>query len=332
MRRMVRDGVDGVRRSRSWLACCPASAARSRADATFVNIDSPENLADVEALFAAQPPSALVTEASVSGAFDGKVAIVTGASRGIGRAIALELARRGAMVVVRRARAERSGASSTRSWQRAGAPRAATADMTDTASLEALVGGVVARLARIDVLVNNAGITRDQLMLRMKRADWDDVLATNLTAAFTLCQAALKPMIKQRSGRIVAISSVVGQSGNAGQANYAASKAGLIGFCKSLAREVASRNVTVNVVAPGLIDTDMTRAADRGSAEGLVGADSARATGHAGRCRGGRVLSRLRRGVVYYRTGSGRQWRHVHVDCSAKCGVRSAESVDVRSA
>ena len=136
----------------------------------------------------------------------------------------------------------------------------ASADMTDTASLEALVAGVMTRHGKIDVLVSNAGITRDQLMLRMKRADWDEVLATNLTAAFTLCQAVLKPMIKQRSGRIVAISSVVGQSGNAGQANYAASKAGLIGFCKSLAREVASRNVTVNVVAPGLIETDMTRA------------------------------------------------------------------------
>ena len=114
--------------------------------------------------------------------------------------------------------------------------------------------------AGIDILVNNAGITRDQLMLRMKRDDWDEVLATNLTAAFTLCQAVLKPMIKQRGGRIVAISSVVGQMGNAGQANYAASKAGLIGFSKALAREVASRNITVNVVAPGLIETDMTRA------------------------------------------------------------------------
>ena len=207
--------------------------------------------------------------------------------------------------------------------------------MTDTASLEALIGGVVARHGRIDVLVSNAGITRDQLMLRMKRADWDDVLATNLTAAFTLCQAALKPMIQQRSGRIVAISSVVGQIGNAGQANYAASKAGLIGFCKSLAREVASRNVTVNVVAPGLIETDMTRALDRGCAEGLVGADSARTAGHAGRCRRGRVLSRVRRGIVYYRTGSGRQRRHVHVVAvrSPKCGVRRrASSKSVRSA
>lgn len=194
-----------------------------------------------------------------AGAFDGKVAVVTGASRGIGRAIALELARRGAMVVCA-AREQNAQAVAAEIVATGGRAEAATADMTDTASLEALIGGVVARLGRIDVLVNNAGITRDQLMLRMKRADWDDVLTTNLTAAFTLSQAALKPMIKQRSGRIIAISSVVGQSGNAGQANYAASKAGLIGFCKSLAREVGSRNVTVNVVAPGLIETDMTRA------------------------------------------------------------------------
>jgi len=110
------------------------------------------------------------------------------------------------------------------------------------------------------VLVNNAGITKDQLMLRMKRDDWDAVIATNLTAAFALTQAVLKPMIRQRSGRIICIGSVVGQGGNAGQANYAASKAGLIGFAKSVAQEVASRNITVNVVAPGLIETDMTRA------------------------------------------------------------------------
>jgi 3-oxoacyl-[acyl-carrier protein] reductase len=132
--------------------------------------------------------------------------------------------------------------------------------MTDADTLTALVAGVIERHQKIDVFVSNAGITRDQLMLRMKRSDWDEVLATNLTANFVLCQAVLKPMIRQRSGRIVAVSSIVGQVGNAGQANYAASKAGLIGFCKSLAKEVASRNVTVNVVAPGLIDTDMSRA------------------------------------------------------------------------
>jgi 3-oxoacyl-[acyl-carrier protein] reductase len=141
-----------------------------------------------------------------------------------------------------------------------GKAEAAGADVTDTAAVEGLIKGVIDKHGRLDILVNNAGITRDQLMLRMKRADWDEVVATNLTAAFTLSQAALKPMIRARAGRIIAISSVVGQMGNAGQANYAASKAGLIGFCKALAREVASRQVTVNVVAPGLIETDMTKA------------------------------------------------------------------------
>jgi 3-oxoacyl-[acyl-carrier protein] reductase len=133
-------------------------------------------------------------------------------------------------------------------------------DVTDQATVDALVPQAVAAFGKVDVLVNNAGITRDTLMLRMKRDDWDAVLATNLTGAFACTQAVLKGMVKQRYGRIVTISSVVGQSGNAGQANYAASKAGLIGFSKALAREVASRNITVNVVAPGLIDTDMTRA------------------------------------------------------------------------
>jgi 3-oxoacyl-[acyl-carrier protein] reductase len=137
---------------------------------------------------------------------------------------------------------------------------AAALEVTDPASIEALIAGVLERHGRIDVLVNNAGVTRDQLMLRMKRGDWDQVIATNLTASFALSQAAIKPMVKQRSGRIINISSVVGQTGNAGQANYAASKAGLIGFSKALARELASRNITVNVVAPGLIETDMTKA------------------------------------------------------------------------
>jgi 3-oxoacyl-[acyl-carrier protein] reductase len=141
-----------------------------------------------------------------------------------------------------------------------GKAEAVATDVTDAAAVEGLIKAVVDKHGKLDILVSNAGITRDQLMLRMKRSDWDDVVATNLTASFTLCQAALKPMIRARSGRIIAISSVVGQMGNAGQANYAASKAGLIGFCKSLAREVASRQVTVNVVAPGLIETDMTRA------------------------------------------------------------------------
>jgi 3-oxoacyl-[acyl-carrier protein] reductase len=189
----------------------------------------------------------------------GKVAIVTGASRGIGRGVAVMLASRGAHVV---AAARGENATSTVAEIEAAGRKAerTTLEVTDAASIEAMISGVLGRHGRIDILVNNAGITRDQLMLRMKRDDWDEVIATNLTPAFVLVQAALKPMLKQRSGRIINISSVVGQTGNAGQANYAASKAGLIGFSKALARELASRNITVNVVAPGLIDTDMTKA------------------------------------------------------------------------
>ena len=191
--------------------------------------------------------------------FDGKIAIVTGASRGIGRAIAKRLAAEGAIVIAA-ARGDNARGTVDEITAAGGKAEVAAADMTDLAQIEQLVAHVIKTHGRIDVLVSNAGITRDQLLVRMKSADWDDVLRTNLTATFALCQAALRPMLKQRAGRIVAISSVVGQSGNAGQANYAASKAGLIGFCKSLAREVASRNITANVVAPGLIETDMTKA------------------------------------------------------------------------
>jgi 3-oxoacyl-[acyl-carrier protein] reductase len=197
---------------------------------------------------------------------NGKVAVVTGASRGIGRAIATMLAGRGATVVAA-ARAENAAETVAAISAAGGRGERATVDVTDPASVDALIAGIMAAHGRIDILVNNAGITRDQLMLRMKRADWDDVIATNLTSAFTCAQAAIKPMVKQRSGRIISVSSVVGQSGNAGQANYAASKAGLIGFSKALARELASRNITVNVVAPGLVETDMTRAVT-GKAQG----------------------------------------------------------------
>jgi len=189
----------------------------------------------------------------------GRVAIVTGASRGIGRAIANRLARQGAIVVAA-ARADNASATVAEITAAGWKAETATIDVSETGAADTLVGGVLERHGRIDILVNNAGITRDQLMLRMKRDDWDAVIATNLTAAFALTQVVLKPMIRQRTGRIIAISSVVGQSGNAGQANYAASKAGLIGFAKAVAQEVASRNITVNVVAPGMIETDMTRA------------------------------------------------------------------------
>src|SRR5690349_23805624 len=184
----------------------------------------------------------------------GKTAIVTGASRGIGRAIAAHLARCGAFVY---AGARERHAAETVDAIRAGGGGAelVSLDVTDVASVDRMVGAVLEQRGRIDILVNNAGIARDQLMLRMKRDDWDQVLATNLTAAFSCVQAVAKPMIKQRGGRIVSITSVVGQTGNAGQANYAASKAGLIGFTKAMARELASRNITVNAVAPGLVET-----------------------------------------------------------------------------
>jgi 3-oxoacyl-[acyl-carrier protein] reductase len=188
----------------------------------------------------------------------GKVVIVTGASRGIGRAVAVSLAARGAQVVAA-ARSDHAAATVREIESAGGRADLVSVDVTDAASVAGMVGGAIERHGRIDVLVNNAGIARDQLLMRMKREDWDQVVATNLTAAFICAQAVIKTMLKQRNGRIINVSSVVGQSGNAGQTNYAASKAGLIGFSKALAREVASRKITVNVVAPGLIDTDMTR-------------------------------------------------------------------------
>jgi len=196
----------------------------------------------------------------------GKVALVTGASRGIGAAVAKTLAAQGATVV---AGARGSNAETTASSIAAGGGKAeaVTLDVTDRANVESVVSDAIGKHGRLDILVNNAGIAKDQLLMRMKREDWDAVIATNLTAAFTCSQAVLRPMMKQRGGRIINISSVVGQMGNAGQVNYAASKAGLIGMAKALAREVASRGITVNVVAPGLIDTDMTKALSAGTSE-----------------------------------------------------------------
>ena len=188
-----------------------------------------------------------------------RVALVTGASRGIGRAIALKLAAQGATVVA----AGRGGNAATTAAaivEQGGRGAAVDVDVTDSAALAQLPGAIVRDHGRLDVVVSNAGITRDQLLMRMKREEWDAVIATNLTAMFTLAQAAMRPMLKQRGGRIIAVGSVVGQIGNAGQTNYAASKAGLVGFARALAREVASRGITVNVIAPGMIDTDMTRA------------------------------------------------------------------------
>ncbi len=189
----------------------------------------------------------------------GKVALVTGASRGIGRAIASRLAEQGATVIAA-ARGDHARACADELRAAGHQVDALTLDVTDAAAVEAVPGDIARQYGRLDILVSNAGITRDQLLMRMKREDWDAVMATNLTATFLLAQAAMRPMLKQRGGRIIAVGSVVGQMGNAGQTNYAASKAGLIGFAKALAREVASRAITVNVVAPGMIDTDMTKA------------------------------------------------------------------------
>jgi 3-oxoacyl-[acyl-carrier protein] reductase len=191
---------------------------------------------------------------------DGEVALVTGATRGIGRAIALELGRAGARVVGT-ATTDDGAARIGGALREAGIDgEGLRLDVTDAAAIDAVVRDIDARYGAITILVNNAGITRDGLLLRMKDADWDATLATNVTAAFRLSRAVLRGMLRLRRGRIIQIGSVVGSAGNAGQANYAASKAALAGFTRSLALEAASRNVTVNVVAPGLIDTDMTRA------------------------------------------------------------------------
>ena len=208
----------------------------------------------------------------MSGRLDGKLALVTGASRGIGRAIAQALAAEGASVVLGardEARLQEVVAAITASGGKA---EALALDVARAESVAAGFEKLLAAHGRLDHLVNNAGITRDTLLLRMKPEQWSEVLDTNLTGAFLCTQAALRPMLKQRAGRIVNITSVVGLTGNAGQANYAASKAGLIGFTKAVAREVASRNITVNAVAPGFIETDMTAAMTDKAKESMAAA------------------------------------------------------------
>jgi len=189
---------------------------------------------------------------------EGKIAVVTGASRGIGRCTALELAKSGADVVVC-ARSEAPLRALVAEIESLGRKAlAVVVDVVNVADVTNLIEQTLATFGKIDILVNNAGITRDGLLLRMKDADWDAVLDTNLKSAFLLTRAVAKSMSKQRSGRIINISSVVGEMGNPGQVNYSASKAGLIGLTKSVARELARRNVTVNAIAPGFIETDMT--------------------------------------------------------------------------
>jgi 3-oxoacyl-[acyl-carrier protein] reductase len=186
----------------------------------------------------------------------GEVALVTGASRGIGAAIAATLAAAGAKVI---GTATSQGGADGISSALGSGGRGAVLNIADDESVQALIKDIQADEGAPSILVNNAGITRDNLLLRMKPEEWDDVLATNLTGTFRVSKACLRGMMKAKRGRMINIASVIGVTGNAGQANYAASKAGLIGFSKSLAREIGSRNITVNVVAPGFIDTDMTR-------------------------------------------------------------------------
>jgi 3-oxoacyl-[acyl-carrier protein] reductase len=200
----------------------------------------------------------------------GRIALVTGASQGIGRACALRLARAGATVALA-ARNEARLAEVAAEIAAAGGQAAVFAlDVASEDSIKSGAKAAIERFSKVEILVNNAGITRDGLMMAMKRHDWDEVVGTNLTGAFLLTQALLRPMLKNRWGRIINISSVVGRTGQAGQVNYAASKAGLIGLTRSLAREVASRGITVNAVAPGYIETPMTAVLDEKQREAMM--------------------------------------------------------------
>ncbi len=190
---------------------------------------------------------------------DNEIALVTGASRGIGFAIARELGRQGARVIGTATSSNGAEKISNLLKEKSINGRGMVLDVTDAASIETLLGELEKNEGSPTILVNNAGITRDNLLLRMSEADWDTILDTDLKSVYRMSKACLRPMTKARKGRIISVSSVVGVTGNPGQANYAAAKAGIIGFTRSLAREVGSRNITVNVVAPGFIDTDMTR-------------------------------------------------------------------------
>ena len=194
----------------------------------------------------------------MSNILEGQIVLVTGASRGIGAAIALELGKQGAIVIGTATTAGGAGNINS-SLKDSGVKGLGVAlDVNDSAQIEAVLAEIASKFGNVSILVNNAGITRDTLLMRMKMEDWDAVISTNLTSVYRMSQAVLRPMMKARTGRIISISSVVGHMGNAGQTNYSAAKAGMAGFTKSLAAEVGSRHITVNCVAPGFIETDMT--------------------------------------------------------------------------
>ena len=198
----------------------------------------------------------------------GEIALVTGASRGIGAAIADELAAQGATVIGTATSEAGAKAIGDRLAGQGGHGR--VLDVADPASVEALIDGIASDIGPVSILVNNAGITRDNLLMRMKDEDWQAILDTNLTSVYRTSKAVMRAMMKARKGRIINIASVIGVTGNAGQANYAAAKAGIIGFSKSMAREIGSRGITVNVVAPGFIDTDMTRSLPEDAKKGML--------------------------------------------------------------
>ena len=207
----------------------------------------------------------------MSFSLEGQVALVTGASRGIGRAVALELGRLGA-TVVGTATSEAGAADIGNGLQEAGITGCGMAlNVTDSAACEAAIGDIEKRFGAVGILVNNAGITRDNLAMRMKDEEWDAVIDTNLKAVFRMSRLVMRGMMKARGGRIINVTSVVGSAGNPGQANYAAAKAGVAGMSRALARELGSRNITVNCVAPGFIDTDMTRALPEAARDALLG-------------------------------------------------------------
>ena len=216
----------------------------------------------------------------MSNTLQGEIVLVTGASRGIGAAIADELAAQGATVIG--TATSEAGAAAIGERLAAHGGHGRMLNVTDGAAVEALIDGIAKEFGPVSILVNNAGITRDQLLMRMRDDDWQAILDTNLTSVYRTSKAVMRGMMKARKGRIISIASVIGLTGNPGQANYAAAKAGIIAFSKSLAREIGSRGITVNVVAPGFIDTDMTRALPEESKQALLGQIALGRLGEAG--------------------------------------------------